>query len=55
MNLRAATLYTGFKSGENKIKLFGSIIFLDEQDETEANWNSVLKKDKFNLHKVLPT
>ena len=32
--LRAATLKTGFKLGENKINLLGSIIFLDRQDET---------------------
>ena len=43
-SLRERTLKSGFKLGGNKIKILGNFIFLDGQDESETNWNNVLKK-----------
>ena len=43
-NLKERTQKSGFKLGENKIKILGNFIFLDGQDESETNWNNVLKK-----------
>lgn len=44
LNFKEATQNAGFKLGGTKIKLLGTVIFLDGKDDTDDNWSSVLKK-----------